>query len=305
MNEKTAGTGPEKLNASVFLSVVETGSFKKTAELLGYTQAGIGYIITAMEESLGIRLFVREYGGVRLTAEGEALLPFFTQMENSRRLFFEKATEIRKLASGSVRVLVFDSVFVHWIPGILKEFRKAYPGIRVELVSEENPKKAEEMVYSRTVDCGFFLKEVTAPLDVTVLMQEALRVVVSPDHPLAERTSVPVRLLADYPYIEMEYGDYTGIRDIFLRNGVVPATKYKIDNDYAAVAMAEKGLGFCIFPELLLKDIPYNVKCIDFDGPEYRTVSIGTRSRATCSAATTTFMDFAIRWATERISLKK
>ena len=55
----------EKLNASVFLKVVETGSFKRAADILGYTQAGISYIINAMEEECGLKLFYREYGGVR------------------------------------------------------------------------------------------------------------------------------------------------------------------------------------------------------------------------------------------------
>ncbi len=305
MDAKEAGILCEKLNPEVFLSVTETGSFKKTGELLGYTQAGIAYIITTMEESLGFRLFIREYGGVRLTAEGTELLPFFQQLSNSRRILSEKITEISKLETGHVKVLVFDSVFVHWIPGILQEFHKSYPGIGVEFISEENPKKAEEMVLAETVDCGFFLKEVTAPLDVTILMKESLKIVVSKDHPLSGRDSVPVELLSEYPYIEMEYGDDTGIRDIFKRHGVKPGTRYHIDNDYAAVAMAEKGLGFCIFPELLLKDIPYDVKCIDFETPEQRTVSIGTKSRETCSKAAAAFMDFSIDWIMKRNSLKK
>ena len=57
----------DKLNATVFLKVVETGSFKRTADILGYTQAGISYIIVAMEQEFGLTLFHREYGGVSCT----------------------------------------------------------------------------------------------------------------------------------------------------------------------------------------------------------------------------------------------
>ena len=60
----------EKLNTTVFLKVVEIGSFKRTADILGYTQAGVSYIINAMEKEFGLTLFHREYGGVRLTSEG-------------------------------------------------------------------------------------------------------------------------------------------------------------------------------------------------------------------------------------------
>lgn len=42
-----------------FLHIAETGSFKQAAHDLGYTQAGISYLISSMERELGIPLFVR------------------------------------------------------------------------------------------------------------------------------------------------------------------------------------------------------------------------------------------------------
>ena len=65
----------DKINTAVFLKTAETLNFRKTADELGYTQAGVSYIISTMEEELGLPLFIREYGGVKLTSEGRALLP--------------------------------------------------------------------------------------------------------------------------------------------------------------------------------------------------------------------------------------
>ena len=50
----------EKLNAEVFLKVVETGSFKKAADILNYTQAGVSYIINAMEKEFGLKFDIKE-----------------------------------------------------------------------------------------------------------------------------------------------------------------------------------------------------------------------------------------------------
>ena len=58
----------------VFVCVAETGSFKAAAEELGYTQAGISYLVNALEKELGLTLFLREYGGVHLTTEGREVL---------------------------------------------------------------------------------------------------------------------------------------------------------------------------------------------------------------------------------------
>lgn len=51
-----------------------SGSFKAAAEELGYTQAGISYLVNALEKELGLTLFLREYGGVHLTTEGREVL---------------------------------------------------------------------------------------------------------------------------------------------------------------------------------------------------------------------------------------
>ena len=42
----------EKMNAEVFLKVVETGSFKKAADILNYTQAG--YLLTRTAKEMVI-----------------------------------------------------------------------------------------------------------------------------------------------------------------------------------------------------------------------------------------------------------
>ena len=42
-----------------FLTVARLGSFKAAAEELGYTQAGISYLVNALEKELGLTLFLR------------------------------------------------------------------------------------------------------------------------------------------------------------------------------------------------------------------------------------------------------
>ena len=127
----------------VFLTVTETGSFRKAAETLGYTQAGVSYIIKSIEEDTGLNLFIRDRKGVRLSPEGEALLPEIKQIDNDRRHLMEKISDLKGLESGTIRVQIFDSMSIHWLPGILKKFKDDFPNITVELISEENTAKAE------------------------------------------------------------------------------------------------------------------------------------------------------------------
>ncbi|MGI6020921.1 MAG: LysR family transcriptional regulator [Lachnospiraceae bacterium] len=290
----------DKLNTAVFLMVVETGSFSKAAERLGYTQAGVSYIVSTMEEELGIKLFVRDYSGIRLTAEGREILPYIKQVDISSKRLRQKIDDMSNLEVGSIKVQIFDSISIHWIPGIIKKYKADYPGIEIELITEENSKRAEEMVVSQEVDCGFFLTEPKCKVDSFPLLKEAIKVVVSPDDPIAKMDVFPIEKLGDYPFISMAFDTTTGIRDLFVKNGQMPRTAFVMDNDYAAMAMASAGLGFCIFPELLLRDAPYEIKTLDFAPPQSRQISIATKDINNCSNAAKKFIEYTISWVKEQ-----
>lgn len=286
----------EKINAQVFLKVAETGSFRKAAEELGYTQAGISYIISSMEEETGLQLFLRDRSGVRLSPEGLALLPHMKQYEIWESQLQQAINDLKGLEQGTLRVLIFNSISVHWIPGILSRFLSDYPNIQVELITEEDSERAEQMVMTGEVDCGFFLTKVKSKLDVFQLKEEKLFAIVSKDHPLADQECFPISELANYPYIEMKYEEHTGIRKIFEKHGVVPNTLFCLDNDNAAMSMVSKGLGYAIFAELVLYNVPFEIQALEFEEPETRTISIGTRSLKTCSNACRAFIDYTREW---------
>lgn len=290
----------EKINAKAFLKVAETGSFRKASEELGYTQAGISYIIGSMEEEMGLNLFLRERNGVRLSPEGHALLPHMKQYEIWESHLTQAINDLKGLEQGKIRVLIFNSISVHWIPGILSRFLSDYPNIQVELITEEDSERAEQMVLTGEVDCGFFLTKVKANLDVFPLKEEKLCAIVSPDHPLADRICFPITALDKYPYIEMKYEEHTGIRSIFEKHGVIPDTVFCLDNDYAAMSMVSKGLGYAILAELVLQEVPFKLRRMDLEVPEKRTISIGTRSMKACSNACRAFIDYTRDWVEEQ-----
>lgn len=289
----------DKINATVFLTVAEAGSFRKAAEQLGYTQAGISYIIAAMEEETGLNLFSREHGGVTLSPEGQAILPQMRQLEQAERRLQQTVDEINGLQKGTVRVQIFDSISIHWIPGIVQKFHADFPGINIELISEEDSARAEQMVLTGEVDCGFFLTDVAARLDVFTLMEENLLAVLPPEHPISELERFPVTKLGSYPYISMKYDAHTGIMNIFRRQGIEPVIAYCMDNDYAALSMVNNGLGYGIFPELLLKEAPFDLCTKEFDIPQRRTIRIGTRSMASCTRACRKFIEYTRAWVKE------
>ena len=141
----------EQINAEVFVTVASMGSYRKAADELGYTQAGISYIINAMEEKCGFKLFEREYGGVRLTAEGEELLPVMKRLFHTEKDVDAKINDIRGLETGHIRLISFNTAIVCLLPDVLMEFREQYPNIDIEVLACDNPKKAVSMSAGHSV----------------------------------------------------------------------------------------------------------------------------------------------------------
>lgn len=283
----------------VFLKVAEEGSFRKAANALGYTQAGISYIVNSLEEELGLTLFIRDRNGVQLSAEGQAILPQIKRLEKDSQAILRTANELKGLEKGSLVIQVFDSVSIHWLPGILKEFKRDYPGVQIELTSEEDSVRAEQKVATGEVDCSFFLTEPRDDIEVFKLKDDPLLAVVARDCKSIPGDVFPVEMLDKLPYISMKYDSNTGMRNVFQRNNALPQIEYSLDNDHAAIAMVEKGLGYCIFPELLLKHTPFDVRTLPLDKPQTRTISIGTRSMETASSACRKFIEYTRRWVEE------
>ena len=117
------------------LSVVESGSLTAAAAQLGLTQSAVSHSINSLEEELGFAVIKRSRAGVRLTNEGERLLPAVRGLLNSAEQLNQVTASIRGLDSGLVRIGAFTSVAVHWLPGVLKEFQRDYPRVDFRLLN--------------------------------------------------------------------------------------------------------------------------------------------------------------------------
>ncbi|MBP3318590.1 MAG: LysR family transcriptional regulator, partial [Ruminiclostridium sp.] len=63
------------------LIAVELGNLTRAAEALGYTQSGLSYLITSLEQEVGFPLLVRSRSGVRPTEDCLTLLPYLRDLE--------------------------------------------------------------------------------------------------------------------------------------------------------------------------------------------------------------------------------
>ena len=112
--------------------VVDMGSFRKAAAVLGTTQPNISNRITKLETDLGIVLMHRDAGSVRLTSRGIKLVEAARQVLRGAETFWEIADR-RDLIADRLRLGVTELIACTWLHAFLRRFRAAYPSVSVEL----------------------------------------------------------------------------------------------------------------------------------------------------------------------------
>ena len=122
-----------------FLAVARTGSTLAAAKHLRVSQSTISRRVTALEDILGVRLFVRKPSGYTLTPRGESVLPAAESVEAAVQSFSHGiAAEARRVV-GAVRLTTVESAANAWIIPSLGLLRTRYPDLRLEiLTTDEN-----------------------------------------------------------------------------------------------------------------------------------------------------------------------
>ncbi|PRD50252.1 LysR family transcriptional regulator [Phyllobacterium myrsinacearum] len=111
-------------------------SFTRAAIELCVTQAAVSQQVKSLEMRLGVPLFLRLPRGLKITAEGEALLPVVTGS------FDRMADTLDRIEGGQVRELLLlgavGTFAVGWLLPRLPDFQRQFPFIEVRLSTNNN-----------------------------------------------------------------------------------------------------------------------------------------------------------------------
>lgn len=119
-------------------------SFVAAAEELAVTPAAISHQIKALEENLGVALFVRRHRAVELTAAGKRLLPGLAEAFDG---MVKVVDEVRPRAGGPITISASPSFAAKWLAPRLERFLSEYPdaAVRVQAESRVVDLAAEEV----------------------------------------------------------------------------------------------------------------------------------------------------------------
>jgi DNA-binding transcriptional LysR family regulator len=125
---------PEHLRT--FLAVAETLSFSRAGERLGIGQPTVSMHIRKLELSVGRPLFIRDTRSVILTADGDTMTGFARDILAAHEHAVSHFTGSG--LSGRLRFGVTDDLAITAVPRILREFRRLYPRVDLDLTVAQN-----------------------------------------------------------------------------------------------------------------------------------------------------------------------
>ncbi len=191
--------------------------------------------------------------GVCLTSAGEQVLPFLRKVLNDHAELEGQICRMNGIETGVVRIGTFASVAIHWLPNIFSALQRDYPGIEYEMLLGDYD-EVEQWIDEGRGDCGFL--RLLTRFDTILLKQDEYQVVLPVGHPLAARESVPIEALNGLPFLLLEHGGKAEVSDLLERAHVQPDVRFTTWEDFAIMAMVERGMGVGILPDMILRRIP-------------------------------------------------
>ncbi len=281
------------------VEVARAGSISAAARRLAYSQSGVSRMIADLERDWGICLLERGRKGVRLTADGEQVMPFVEAICEDQRRLSERVAEISGAQSGLIVVGTFSSVATHVLPGVIERFGAGHAQVEFELRMGDYS-EIESWVADGLVDLGFLPYPPQVPregLAREAVLVDELMAVVPQGHPLALQDRVRLADLAREPFILLERGSDNEISPLFERAGLEPQARLSTWDDYAIMSMVENGLGLSILPGLILTRCPYRIEKRPLDPPVTRELAAVYRP-GLLSTAARAFLDCLLDVAT-------
>jgi DNA-binding transcriptional LysR family regulator len=206
----------------VFVKVAELQSFTEAAKVLGLTQPSVSSLIQGLVDELRYELFERHGIKISLTPEGAV---FVRRAHDALAIIDGTQEEIdglHGLRQGSVVVGGSPIPAASFLPRAVQQFKKDHPGIQVVLKIQSN-NSLERQLLDREMDLALLSGAPHSPLlRSEVYLEEQIIAIAPPQHPLAKKRGVTLRMLAKEPLISSDSGIQTRdmVEQRFARKGV-------------------------------------------------------------------------------------
>lgn len=231
----------------LFLALVETGSITAAARACHVTQPTVSMQLKDLAESIGLPLYAPLGRRLQLTDAGEALVSAAQTMSDKWAAFEQKINALKGLTQGRLRIALVSTA-KYFVPGVLGTFCARHPEVDIALQVLNRDGVVARLREHRD---DLYIMSIPPPdmeLEQQVFLPNPLVVLAPSGHPLAERRSVPLAMLATQRFILREQGSGTRMAcdAHFATLGFKPNVRLELGSNEAIKHSVAAGLGLAV-----------------------------------------------------------
>ncbi|CAK4066833.1 LysR family transcriptional regulator [Vibrio variabilis] len=276
-----------------FNQLAKTGNFTKAADQLGIAQSALSTSIKKLEQQLGLKLVNRTERQMSLTAEGQVLLRHAKIILEDVEQAEKELQELKGLTSGVIKFGAPAMLASYFLPDALEQFKKAYPGIQIN-IHEAGTATLAQMLVNGELDLALIRGDREhEQIRQSLLAQDQIAACVPISHPFAKRSAITLDEFCQQPLVLFKNGYFLRetVNSYCQQNKLTPQVHFETNLPELLKSMVRRqvGIGTCL--PILVADDP-ELKAIPFDPPIPLQLGIGWKSSHYLSTAAKAFVDF-------------
>lgn len=185
-----------------FVAVTEEGNVTNAARLLNITQPTLSRQIKALEDELGVELFVRGNKQITLTEDGVLLQQRAMEIIELADKTASEFTSQKEYVGGIVSIGTVESTAVPFIMEIMKDFSKLYPNVQFCIFSGYAD-DIKDKIDKGLADFGILVDPIEiSKYDMLRLpYEDKMGIIIPHDHKLKDKSHVNIKEIIDEPLI--------------------------------------------------------------------------------------------------------
>ncbi len=262
----------EKLR--LFDIVADAGSFTEAARRLHMSQPALSRQVSALEDSVGAKLFHRHARGLAMTHEGEQLHLATHEMSETLERTRNSIDVSRGKPSGEIRLTTTVSFGSTWLARQMGAFLDRYPDVNVTMVLTDQ----DVDLAKREADCAIrFHAPYQGELIQKPLVPIRHRLCASPAYLAEHGTPTTVRELAGHRLLAYGSAAPNALKGInwaleLEHEGTPRVAALTLNNSFGVLQAVEAGAGIAALPSYLIRfSGKVTVVMPDLEGAIFRT----------------------------------
>lgn len=246
-----------------FTNIADTCSFSETSRRMFISQSAVSQQIKALEEELGVQLFVRKSHLVSLTESGRELLPLARQILEFVSDCNERMNALKGLMCGEMNIGATFSMepFLRYT---ITDFMRKYPNVKIKVhylgiteLFEMLKNNSTDIVYSIITD------EMNRAVESEPIAQYYLGAIMRKEHPLANKATISINDLVKQVLIlpEKEINDHNAIEKFLCHDANILNIRGYINDSNALLNLLQSSNYISILAEQSISAHPL-LKCI-------------------------------------------